>query len=248
MIDHLQQEVQEMLANAPKSESGNLRIINAIVSDATQLVRSSISDWGDVIGEELLAIERIKRLEYEKERLLEDQGSAKRDPEARAAEKVIEDAIETIQRTLPPRLRLEAESEGRLPKSSKRVAAWLARRHRDEGGLRMVVVTGDNYLSERDPKTLREGEILTSDKDRYGGMDVRDEAGLGVGRLMNLTPVPYDAFVAGMKACYDNSPVSLEFLRLKGEETHDDGLYVWLEVRVMTEPIVTVRRRPRSNR
>jgi hypothetical protein len=52
-----------------RSQVGSLRIVEAILSDTTQLVRSSISDWGDVIGDELLAIERIKRLEREKEQI-----------------------------------------------------------------------------------------------------------------------------------------------------------------------------------
>src|ERR1700730_15326474 len=72
MVERLHTEVREMISDAPKSEITNLRIVDAIVSDTGQLVRSSISAWADVIGEELLAIERIKRLEHEKELLRKD--------------------------------------------------------------------------------------------------------------------------------------------------------------------------------
>lgn len=245
MIEHLHQEIREMISLSPKTESGNLRIIDAIVSDTAQLVRSSISDWGDVIGEELLAIEKIKRLEQEKERLKESDSSE--EPYEAAALKKIEERIATILSTLPPRLQLEAESEQVATVATRQAAEWLARKHEDDKGLQMTVVTGDLYLHERDRHTLVPGEILVTEKDRDGKIDVRDRQGLGVGRLLNSTPLTYFNFVRGFEFCFGNAPVSLEFLCVVGERKGEDGFYAWLDVRVRTQPVLPQRGKRRSS-
>ncbi len=237
MIDRLHFEVRDMISDAPKSEATNLRIVDAIVSDTGQLVRSSISDWGDVIGEELLAIERIKRLERERERLPKDDVSAKASPELEGALKRIDGAIARIQRTLPPRLQLETGSGMREERAAERAAQWLESQHRRQRGLRLTVVTGDRYLSERDRKTLKPGEILVTDRNNDQAIDVRDKEGRGVGRLQNTTPMPYDGFVRAMDRCYGETPLSLEFVELHGEEVRKGELYAWLRVKVATEPL-----------
>src|ERR1700676_4139785 len=242
MVDHLHQEVREMILQSPRSECATLRIIEAIVSDTTQLVRSSRSDWGDVIGDELLAIEKIKRLEQEKERLRGDESSQEpREPVD--ALKKIEDRIATILETLPPRLQLEAESERVPAPATRRAANWLAAAHHESDGLEMTVVTGDRYLHERDTRTLTPAEPLLTDKDENGGIDVRDENGLGIGRLMNLTPLTYGNFAKGFELCYGSAQVSLEFVRVSGVRTDEDGTYAWIRVRVKTQPVLPPRRR-----
>jgi hypothetical protein len=237
MVDRLQQEIRDMISDMPKSDPTNLRIVDAIVSDTAQLVRSSISDWGDVIGEELLAIERIKRLEREKELLHKDEVSAKAGSEIEIARKDIEEAIATIQRTLPPRLQLEADSEALAAQSTRRAGQWLARQHRDQDGLRMTIVTGSDYLSERDRNSLKTGEILFADKNEGGSIDVRDKDGLGVRRLQNPTPLTYDNFVKCFGQCYGAMPISLEFLSLEGEKTYSETAYAWIAVKVVTTPM-----------
>jgi hypothetical protein len=242
MVDRLQHEVREMISYVPRSEINNLRIVDAIVSDTGQLVRSSISDWGDVIGEELLAIEQIRRLEREKELLQKDESSAKVSPAMEELRKKIEDSIAMIQRTLPARLQLETEP-GMGAGQLKRTAQWLFNEHRREDGLRMRIVTGDPYRAERSPKTLEPGEALATEKVADGGIDVIDKEGRGVGRLLNRTPLGYDNFAQALDQCYGGAPLCLEFLRVAREQTTDDGYNAWLEVRVTSEPL-----RPPSHR
>lgn len=147
----------------------------------------------------------------------------------------IEDSIRAILKQLPPQLQLEAEAEQSKARSSARAGDWLARRHRRQNGLELTVVTGSLYLSERDRKTLKPGEILSTEKTDDGSIDVRDLEGHGVGRVINPTPLRYNEFVQGLERCYGRASLSVEFLHLHGEETHSDGVYAWLVVKVRTE-------------
>lgn len=234
MIDRLHTEIEEMISSAPRAESTNLRITEAIVSDTAQIVRSSISDWGDVIGDELLAIEKIKRLEQEKQRLRAIDDSEEK-PES-ADVKDIEKTIQQILRTLPPRLQLEAESDKVTTAYTQRAAEWFARRHKDESGLRLTVVTGDSYLHDRDQKTIQIGEVLLVESDREGHLDVKDASGLGVGRLQNPSPLTYDQFARGLELCYAGAPFLVEVLHLGGEEKRSGERFAWIYVKVVSEP------------
>lgn len=229
-----------MISETTKSEVTNLRIVDAIVSDTSQLVRSSISDWGDVIGEELLAIERIKRLEHERARLDRDDLSAKRpfDADQIRKEKALNQAIASILETLPAKLQLDTESESPATQVVRRTARSIARRHRAQKGLRLTVFTGGLYLSERDYKTLTPGEILSTEKDKEGGIDVRDGAGLGVGRLLNFTQVDYDSMVSALELCYGSARISLEFMEEGNRYIEGNEETVCLEMRIVTEPVL----------
>ncbi len=244
MVDRLQREVRETISEAPSGGLPSLRAVDAMASDTAQLVRSSISDWGDVIGEELLAIERIKRLEHEKS-LLQEEGSVKLNSEIDLVRKQLEKTIESIQSTLPPRLQLAADSEERTTRSARRMGLWIAKNHRLQNGLPVVIVTGDIYLSERARESLRPGEVLMTDKNKDGSLDVRDEHGLGVGRLTNPTPGEYGGFVKGFEYCYGEIPVSLEVVGLSGERISPSGqLFAWIDAKVVTQPL---SRRPSSS-
>ncbi len=59
MLRRLQRELTDMQVLEPENQ-GNLHIIDAIVYDTCKVVQSSTDDWADVIGNELIAIEKIR--------------------------------------------------------------------------------------------------------------------------------------------------------------------------------------------
>ena len=69
MLGSLQQELLVMKTNIPANEYLNLQVIGAIVSDTIQVVKSSMDDWTDVIGPEIIYIQNIRRLEHERNRI-----------------------------------------------------------------------------------------------------------------------------------------------------------------------------------
>ncbi len=246
MVDRLHSEVREMILDAPKSEITNLRIVDSIVSDTSQLVRSSISDWADVIGEELLAIERIKRLEHEKELLQKDniEASPKISSELGTSLQNIENAIAKIQSTLPPRLQLVAEIQDQTSESVERDARSLARKHRRQEGLRLTAgtSTGDLYPHDRAVKDLVPGEVLSTVKSPSGGIDIADKLGHRMGRLLNETGGSYTRFEKALGRCYGDGPLPVEFVGIEMQKTSDNGDTVtWMTVKVLAEPLLRPR-------
>jgi hypothetical protein len=250
MVDRLRREVGEMISGAPKTEIGNLRIVEAIVIDTGQLVRSSISDWADVIGDELLAIERIKRLEHEKailqgkdilhekEQPRTDETSALLRAEVSEALKKIEAEIAKTQSMLPPRLQLvtEVEDPSRATRL-RRVVQWLRDRYQTPEGLQFVVLTGPGYPTGRDPKSLTAGEQLRAEVTPNRSINALDKDGVLVGRVLNGSPGGYRDFVRALEACYGDAAVALEFVQIKREATDEDGHYVWLIMRVTSRMV-----------
>jgi hypothetical protein len=241
MTRRMQSETRNMLAQAGETEARNLAVIEAIATDTCQVVRSSISDWGDVIGDELLAIERISRLEQEKE-LLEGQREAAPPDEASSSAKdqkvtELKKSIEALVLRLPPRLQLDAVEDTRKLRRASRAAEWLTREHRKQRGLTLSVVTGDIYRHDRDVASIQPSENVQIVKlDRQGGLDVTDAKGAVLGRLQNNTPLDYDAFAEAMLVCYGECPIPARVLRLKGSERRGKDQYAWFEIQIAREP------------
>jgi hypothetical protein len=249
MVGRLQSEIKGMISDAPKNETLNLRIVEAIVSDTTQVVRSSISDWGDVIGDELLAIEKIKRLEREKAELRKAEPSERSGLEIDKARQQIEKSIAAIASKLPARLRLEAGTQRDDEYSVWRASRKLAIRHEREGGLLMTAVRGGkNYPHEGTLDGMASGTPLEARKTQDGSMDVVDDKGNALGRLLNETELQYDPFVAALDLCYGSTPVQLQFVRMSRERVTQEGEHLaWFDIRVTSalKPATAPPRRQR---
>lgn len=237
MVDRLRREVRQMISETPKDEAANLRIVDAIIADTGQVVRSSISDWGDVIGEELLAVERLKRLEREKDLLNQDDASHRFSGAVNDPLKKIESAIARIESTLPAPLQLARDSnQERESRSVGRAMQWLEKERQRENGVSLTAVCGNIYPSERDPFTLEPGEVLMAGRLIGGGIDLKDRNGRAVARLLNGSKEPYDRFASALSLVYgDNLP--FEFARVKREKLEEGGKITWIEVRLAAKPV-----------
>jgi len=239
MVDRLDHEVRQMISAAPKGEETNLRIVDAIIADTGQVLRSSISDWGDVIGEELLAIERIKRLEHEKELLKKDEVSPRITGDIGEALKKIESSIANIESTLPAPLQLDRESdEGRTTRSLGRAIRWIEREGQKLEGPVLTAVTGGIYPSGRDPKSLVLGEPLVAVRLTGGAINVLDEHRRTIGRVINRSGESYDSFASALGFVYGDDPIPVEFLRTTEQRMDEENnTMVWIEVKITAKPV-----------
>ena len=239
MVDRLHHEVRQMISAAPKGEETNLRIVDAIIADTGQVLRSSISDWGDVIGEELLAIERIKRLEHEKELLKKDEVSPRITGDIGEALKKIESSIANIESTLPAPLQLDRESdEGRTTRSLGRAIRWIEREGQKPEGPVLTAVTGGIYPSGRDPKSLVLGEPLVAVRLTGGAINVLDEHRRTIGRVINRSGESYDSFASALGFVYGDDPIPVEFLRTTEQRMDEENnTMVWIEVKITAKPV-----------
>lgn len=234
LVSRLQRVVGKMITE--DAETNNLSVIEAMVSDAEQIVRSSIADWADVIGEELLAIEKIKRLEQEKVELSEEKPDHSKPSEYDEALKGLNDQIADLKSRLPARLQFVASDSDERSASDRHAADWMAGQHKRERGLRLTVVTGDEYTYDREFSTLGIGEILHTVKSQENeALDVVDVSGKILGRLQNNSPLDYDQFAQALENCFGKTPLSLKVIEILGSETRGKFRYSWFSVRVLSE-------------
>lgn len=249
MTKKLQHEVHSMISECPIDEVHNLKLIGAIASDTAQVIRSSISDWADVIGDELITIEKIKRLEHDKEELTikDSDYDAYGVGELKSGVSMINQQIEKLTSSLPALLQIDSINRPTRIRENEHAAEWLTRSHKNQGGLRITCVTGDDYAHDRDFKTLKLGEELHTVKGENGAFDIADKEGAILGRLQNNSPLGYFEFVSAMELCYGTDSIMLEVIRLSEEEKRGKTIYGWFEVKVVSAPKFE-KRKPKSSR
>lgn len=246
IVKRLRDEVDAMMAEATEHNDHELRIVQAIVSDTVQVVRSSIADWADVIGDELLTIEKIKRLEQEKGSGIA-QDTAEKTDSAEADFRNVEGRIAKLISTLPPNLQLNIVDKREITRNLEHAARWISERHDIESGLSLTVVTGDEYFHQRDYLSLKPHETLHTVEDADSAIDVVDHAGLVVGRLQNNSPLDYPEFAVAFTKCYGNHPIELEFVEAIPGKKFGKVFFGWFNVKVKSEPKVD-RKRSRQKR
>jgi hypothetical protein len=124
IIMRLQRESRKMPILNASSDSAHMPAIEAMVLDCTQIVRSSISDWSDVIGEELLALERIQRLQREKDSLASENEYGGEDSKIESIKKELQVQIEKLKGSLPTQLRLQASDDEAVQRENIFAATW----------------------------------------------------------------------------------------------------------------------------
>jgi hypothetical protein len=239
MMARLQRELRRMSTTELPSKSSDMLLLEAVVLDCTQVVRSSTFDWSDVIGDELLAVERLRRLQRERDVLTSEVPQDKEaQTEVAEAKQKLEHQIAQIRASLPPSLRFQQETTARSSQAALFAATWIAREHERDNGLILTVVTGDIYPKDRERRTLSKGETLLAHKTEDGSINVLDSHGRHLGRLQNTTPLTYNEFANAFTICYGDRPVPIRFLDDLGEKDQGGGKFEWFRVQVAVEPAI----------
>ena len=231
MLRRLQREVGDMLALQPNNQD-NLQVIQAIVFDTCQVVQSSTDDWADVIGEELLAIEKIKRLERKKDEieLLENTTGDRKSKDQNLNE--IERKINELRSTLPTLLNISSQEKVEEERVYQpQVVSWLLEKHENEDGL-VLRVNGEQGNEE---KLKQELFLLPVDT---GGIDVVDSTQNILGRVLNDSPLSYIQLQRGLELCFQLYMLPVEFLEVSDRYELRDmrGKYNVYKIKVKAEP------------
>ena len=110
IVASLKSKVAEMRAKNPERDSHDLELIEAIVHDTARIISSSRADWSDVIGEEMLALETIRRLESEKAEIKISPATSVTKPDSDFRVKQIDQKIDTLVSRLPAPLQYQYEA------------------------------------------------------------------------------------------------------------------------------------------
>ena len=238
MLRRLHSEISDNLVMKPDGQE-NLLVLEAIVYDTFQVVQSSTDDWADVIGDELLAIEKIKRLEHQKDEIefLEKTAGFAKTSSYKINE--IENKIDELRSSLPAILKRSSQDSMEEEKFSPILGAnWILNKHMSENGLVLKVVGGDDYSSGKKSEEINFNENLFITKKGNRGIDVVDSDGITLGRVLNITPLHYLQFQKAMELCYKLDMLPVEFLEVVDKYDRGDKNYIHYKIKINENPIL----------
>jgi hypothetical protein len=265
-INEIDEGVARLIARATaQSRSGTpdvrreLDVVMAIAVGVKTSIRSSIADWGDVIGDEIATINRIEEIKGEQVALLELPQQATPDSpnedDARAETRALHEQLERnneqvaqLLKTLPPSLRVVAEDSkrardlvathaDRLRAEYKRTGT-LTLRGFWEAGLRRDVQT----MSIGDRLTIRIGSTVG---ERMLAVCAYDNEGQEVGIIVNNGAGPYYVFRESLVRFLGSVEVPVELVSLEQRPDTERHYFV---VTVLREAIEAGRQAERLAR
>lgn len=235
IVQRLQSKITRMQVNRKSDDGHDLEVILSIVDDTAQIVSSSIADWGDVIGDELITLEKIKRLEKEKQEIQTELPSTEPGDDKI---KQLDTKIDSLLSLLPARLQLESRRDDlNTQKKALAIAKFLNEKHSVDNGLELLIQSGGHYgkliksssdVNSRKPLSLK---IIPGK-----AIDIFDKHDMLIGRVLNDTPGTYDLFRKGLELCYGKNILSVEFIGLTESFNKGDSEYSSFRVRVLTPP------------
>jgi hypothetical protein len=245
MVVRLEDKIRAMRVARAQDDRADLDVVTAIVEDTRQVVHSSIADWADVIGEELIAISTIKGLEREKS-VIQSSPAPIEGPSLEATIEKIDKRIAELSAALPANLAFDAQRDDEATYAKQFAADWMSDQHKEQGGLHLRIVTGGQYTCERDPKQVRSGEpIFVLCKPER--VEARDSAGVALGRVLNNSPLTYGEFRDALTHSYGTDHIEGRFDKVFAERDTNGVHYVWYEVVIVSTPVVRPRARRRKS-
>ncbi|MEH0390634.1 hypothetical protein [Vibrio mimicus] len=247
MLLVLKSEIKSSLENNPNSDSGDLRVLEALVISTSQVVYSSSDDWADIIGEEILAIERLKRLERDKEDERQNlELTGYENSESNKLEE-LERSISELRASLPASLSKEviARKKQKASISIPKAASWLAQKHHFEGGLILKFISGEGYSDESDTAKIKYSDIRTMIREEgTRGINLIDAEGNILGRILN--PVSdlggvYDHGARALRECYGGFPIEVEYLGKDNSHVPSKGDFPHHYVKVKDNPQIDAK-------
>lgn len=218
-----------------------LEVVIAIATGVRSSIKSSVADWGDVIGEEISTINRIERIQDQQDQLTESpvQDTPVEAPHAETRElhEQLErnnEQIAQLLASLPPALRVVAEK----PKRARDPVEVRKDRLRQEAATTNTVrLRGfwDETL-QRDIRSMNVGDRLTirigTVGDRTLAVCAHDETGNAVGIIVNNGPGPYYVFREALVDYFESTSIPVTIASI---DSRDAGTRHYFDVVVTPE-------------
>lgn len=241
ILNRLKSMLRANIIENPKcSACSDLQIATAVIDDAMQMTASSVSDWGDVIGDEIKKLQSIANLEEEKRRLTNAHLEMALDNRFTQEREKINSEISKIKNSLPATIQISRQNYLSTDRMSNYAAEWLSRQHNLMKGLRLDVTTGEAWGDYDAAILLKPGDLLQADDTTNGGIDIINSEKIVVGRVLNNSPMAYDDFREMIKVCYGTANLSLKFSEFQNKSEQEKR--AWYVVTVLNTPIDSNRR------
>lgn len=239
-VDIILNRLKGMIANRHPERHAcefcpELTTITAVIDDAKQMTRSSVLDWSDIIGEELLTIQSIQELEKERELSIGSNIQTKTDGNAKKEQKRIEEKLNDLLKSLPVTMRMMAEKDKFSKLNKKHIIKWLENMHFDEDGLILNALSGgDNYGDVEALQKFSVGETLYISIDENGvSINTYNREGLNVGRVLNKAPINYDMFSLCLFEIYNSKKIAVKVIEFKKIQESKEGPFLRFKIKVV---------------
>ncbi|MFN8400080.1 MAG: hypothetical protein U0X74_08695 [Anaerolineales bacterium] len=184
-VNRLVDRTTSHMKNSEDITNHELDVITEIGIGIRESIRSSISDWADIIGDEIETVEKIQAI---REKQAYDQSSGKQ--LSGASEKAVEDSnivIENLFSKLPTSLKITTDEAGRQFEKMNTAKMKLNLEKKKRG---YIELNGEWYPSfENDIFNLKEGDFLQvkigDNEKRIGVLIAYDNSGRSVGVILN---------------------------------------------------------------
>ncbi len=228
--------------NIGKAESDTnheLDVINEIGIGIRESIKSSVSDWADIIGDEIEAVEKIQAIR--EKQYLDQTDEQSHIDEANKNASDSEKAVEKLISRLPNSLKLTANDLDKYYSSKiSKAKAKLRREEKKKGYIELDVRYEENF--DRDIYEFKEGDILhVSIADvgtRTGALTAFDESGKSIGVIINnLSDISdsYFDFVGLLFQYLGRSKFDVQILEIDRNERKDKniGIFHWFTVKII---------------
>lgn len=244
MIVRLQSQVEIMRQDYKQEKYHALDVVKAIVVDINATIQSSISDWTDVIGDELLTLQQIQKLEVEKDKIISEPPPTESNPINERLE-ILEKNINILTAKLPARLRYQKQAE---TFDYKAEAVKLIDRHNADKGLVLTAFWDSTF--ELDPCEMKVGEKVFASVDsvntRIAALIVKSINGKKVGVITNGIGSSYENFVHIMGVCFHESRFSAEIISMQPHQLDKKNPRHYFDIKVLDTPSYQLREKDKT--
>lgn len=268
-INEIDEGVERILARtksqkrAASAESQHdLEVLAAIALGVRASIKSSIADWGDIIGDEITTIHRIEQIK-DAQRELADLPEESIPDQAGDETQQLKDALERnnaqiakLLDTLPPSLRLLAESRKKQKDPVAQHVGRLSAEYKKTSSIRLLAFWEPPL--ERDVRTMSVGDHLRvhiggTIGSRVLAVCAKDMDGQSVGIILNNGAGAYYVFRESLASYLNAAMFEVEIISIAQK---DRGRRHYFEVRLLPDAfaqrdrfekeLAELRRKPRS--
>ena len=195
VFNFIKQKIHEK-SNQRDISSNDLDMIEAMTYGVEQTINSSISDWSDIIGDEILVVEQIEKIKVQKEAVLQEVSPLIHKETIGKTMEKFQKEIEKLELKLPKQLRTRSEESHVIKKVLKDLSSDLEKEKKEKGFVEFTAFWDPTF--ENDIYKFKVGEILIASIDdvgpRPGALIIKDKSGKSVGVLTNKFGYDYGTF------------------------------------------------------
>ncbi len=268
-INEIDEGVERILARTKSQKRGasagsqsDLEVLAAIAQGVRASIKSSIADWGDIIGDEITTIQRIEQIKDAQRDLVdlpEESTPGQPADETRQLKEALEHnnaQIAKLLDTLPPSLRLIADSRRKPKDPVAQHIGRLAAEYKKTGSISLTAFW--EAPLERDIRSMSVGDHLQvhiggTIGSRVLAVCARDMDGKSVGIITNNGGGAYYVFRESLASYLSTAKFDVE---ITGIASRDRGGRHYFEVRLLPDAfnkrdhfekeVAELRKKPRT--